>query len=347
MAIDEHTTSTTRPGAALRRAQRPWRGMRLGVLGLFVLGLIGFGGGIAAPASAGPPKGVYICKQAAVGSGVTGTFAFTVRYSRPDYPQVPPEDLHAEVPVGGCTFVTIGGSDVRLVITETLKTGVVVKSITAVNGDPGDENASSTTNLSTGSITIEPDPDSHLNKVMVNQKNEKPPFGTVTFTNGDARPCMPKVTIWTKAQVKAIYDKTGCRVLKIKGKGAFIYENSYYVAGSAKPCPDGSFDGTGCSFGNMPPNGFIYNNAFYVTTLLPGTCPMVGTIQSKWDGANCFIMAAAPGTSAFTWAGKWGTTRPGTCPSLQGTWDGAHCYVGTAPLGHKAFISGGYFYYEP
>ncbi len=64
----------------------------------------------------------------------------------------------------------------------------------------------------------------------------------------------------------------------------------------------------------------------------------------SYDGANCYVLTPAPGTTPFIWAGNLYTSAlPGNiCP--DGWYDGANCFIATAPPGTTPFVYAGNLY---
>lgn len=123
----EYTTRTAVPVAATRKAVTFRRSAFILATSAIVTGLT------VTTASAVPNGYIYICKQAGPGSGVTGTFTFTVvdpTSSTPN-PQDPQNIRTFQVPVGGCSsaIMIARPSPQGIKITETPAGGTYVSKI--------------------------------------------------------------------------------------------------------------------------------------------------------------------------------------------------------------------------
>lgn len=136
------------------------------------------------------------------------------------------------------------------------------------------------------------------------------------------------------------FDGANCFVM-VKPPNGFIWQQGFYMhASKTSNCAAGTYDGANCFIMLKPANGFIWNNGFYAHAGAGGSCS-VGT----YDGANCFIQSAPWGTTAFEYAGNFYVTPISVCG--QGSFDGANCLLATAPAGTTLFEWGGNFYIKP
>lgn len=143
----------------------------LGILAIST-GLLGLA---STPATAVPPKVIYICKIAEPGSGVTGTYSFLVSQG----PYIVNQEV--KVPVGGCSDpVGIAVAPQPITIVERPVAGIVVVDITVASGVPlKSDPANGTVVVSESSGVYAPPPPPYTPKL---------PFsaGTITFTNQKA-----------------------------------------------------------------------------------------------------------------------------------------------------------------
>jgi hypothetical protein len=162
------------------------------------------------------------------------------------------------------------------------------------------------------------------------------PIINVTLAHPSPTPC----TLGT-------FDTANCLYRPVP-PGGFIFDNSFYVPPTAtKNCAVGSFDTANCLLMPEPSGGFIFNNAFYVRPGGTPKCPpTVDGYKTNFDGANCYILTAPWGTSAFLFDGNWYTTPLRGCPAHT-TFDGANCLVAAAPAGSSAFEFEGSWYTTP
>jgi hypothetical protein len=173
--------------------------------------------------------------------------------------------------------------------------------------------------------------------------------GTLFVTTNPASSSYCPPASWFNGPLSAYYDGANCFVTKVPAGGSpFIYSGNYYITaqqGASCPislckCPAGNFDGANCYIVSKPPNGFIWQNGFYQKPGPSNSCPQGWT----FDTANCFLMKAPWGTTAFEYQGAFYTTKLPYCST--GSFDGANCYLGKPPAGRKPFIYQGGFYYE-
>jgi hypothetical protein len=143
---------------------------------------------------------------------------------------------------------------------------------------------------------------------------------------------------WANQCPVGTFDGANCFVMT-KPPNGFIWNQGFYVP-PVKNCPLGSFDGLACFVMKKPFMGFIWNNGFY-TAPGPGNSCSLGT----FDSANCFIAKAPPGTTAFQALGKFYYTPVLSC--AQGTFDGANCLLAAAGVGTQPFEWNGGFYVTP
>jgi hypothetical protein len=162
--------------------------------------------------------------------------------------------------------------------------------------------------------------------------------------------CSPTVTEWNGKVLTATLDVTGnyCQIEPVPtgATGAFIYDNSYYVAANkTTTCLAGSYDGANCLYMAQPAGGTLWQNSFFVPSG-PGNSCSPGTYEASTN--NCLVKSAPWGTQAFQYTigtqVMWYFTPQMTCP-VAGVWDGAHCYIMTAPKGRNAILLNNTFYY--
>ncbi len=117
----------------------------------------------------------------------------------------------------------------------------------------------------------------------------------------------------------------------------------------------------GCDAGPIPAgrSPFIHGSAFYVesrcsTTAVQPPCATPCPYGGTFDGANCQLAAAPPGTTPFIWEGNFYYSKvagANPCPFAVGSYDvwfdGANCFVDIpVSAGATPFLWDRYYYFE-
>lgn len=120
---------------------------------------------VPVPAHAVPEKSIHVCKKAVAGSGLSGSFTFTVN----------PPNVTVQVPVGGCTQVKVNAVNLQgIVITEVVTNGAAVTAISVPWG--------TTLSSDVANRTVTVADDTYVNYTNPSEVVSGEP-GTVTFTN--------------------------------------------------------------------------------------------------------------------------------------------------------------------
>jgi hypothetical protein len=157
--------------------------------------------------------------------------------------------------MNGSTSVQTGSTKLgRILQTEPNKSEVILIGFDAVDFAPGTWTISWTYALDdqsgSGSITL-------IAPLLASQPQGSPPNLSNLYCSRAGA-----------VDVTATYDSANCYVEKTPPTG-FIWNNSYYMDGSAKLCPQGKWDSVHCFIGT-PPSGataFAWNGNWYWTPL--------------------------------------------------------------------------------